>query len=238
MILAVQVESVIEDLEGEDLLIAIVVILFILSLIAERVTNLVKLLPFWNLAIKRSTPKGEKEREWYILLLSLGSGFLVASLTVADFFELIDGKGIKIISEIEWENIPGIILTGFFISLGSKFWHSMLDLVMDFSKLKRFKGPLSSDVNFNSLSEVESFFSEKKQAEGKLEDLVRSHITDLMSMEGFSGYNITWTGSDTPYPQLKFSVKVSSDQKAKFNTWFGSGNYEILYLGEPQLHSQ
>src|SRR5690349_7220797 len=114
------------QIDTEGLAVTIVTILFTLSLISERVSNLIKLC-FESLSVRRYQPSLEKQRERNILLLALVSGLLVAFIAGADLFVLVNECRLLRSAEFSGQNVPGIILTGFFVSLGSKFWHDVLD---------------------------------------------------------------------------------------------------------------
>ena len=147
---------------------AIAIILFIFSMIAERFVTWVKLyfgqggrwLLFFSkknedLTKKRANPESEKDRERKILGLNIVLSILVACVAHADFFkmfnaekpyEAIGWKGYTLYSLnpfLSWTHtghiisgIFGCVLTGLFISLGSKFWHDMLDLLFYTKNLK------------------------------------------------------------------------------------------------------
>lgn len=139
----------------EDSIVPILLILFMLSLITEKVTNLIKLhVGFFNRkiepsedpALQASIKKDEKRREKWIIALAIIVGVVVAGLTNADFFALLQDKRLE-----PWtiygsgENAPdftyltvlGIIITGVFLSQGSKFFHDLLDMVLYFKNARR-----------------------------------------------------------------------------------------------------
>lgn len=127
-----------------DALVALLTILFPLSFISERITNLIKLfvpdgfLGLGNVRIKEDDPVLEKKRERRIFGISLISGEIVAFSLRADLFTIISsgkfGWGSGNTSSY-W--ILGCIFTGFFLSWGSKFWHDLLEIVMEMKNIKR-----------------------------------------------------------------------------------------------------
>lgn len=144
--------------------IAIVIMLFILSMISERFVNWIKLqfgkkgsaLPGFSkkgedLTVKSIDPELEKRREGKILGLNIVVGFITALTSHADLFQILQAPspytalGWPSLSGLSagdgaWKivsTIPGCLLTGFFISLGSKFWHDLLDLLLFTKNLKQ-----------------------------------------------------------------------------------------------------
>lgn len=136
---------------ADNIWVAIVTILFALSLISERIANLIKLkLPTsrWNLRDRRPERGDEKVREGQILTLALIAGWIVAFISGADLFLLIDKGELLNYDNYKftpdprkwtWKPFIGMFLSGFFISMGSKFWHDVLDIVLQFSALKKYK---------------------------------------------------------------------------------------------------
>lgn len=124
----------------EDSLVKIVVILFILSLMTERVAEFIKLrCPFWF--DKTNLNERElKKREGKIQLLTISVGILVAFSTRADFFLMIQSGTIipwTQNSAIDVQVILGCVITGIFLSQGSKFFHDLLDTVLYYKNLKK-----------------------------------------------------------------------------------------------------
>lgn len=157
-----------------DKSIAIIIVLFILSLISERFITWFKLYFFkkgntlfglfnWeeDYSVKSDDPELEKERERRILSLNLVLSIIISLLAHADLFKILQEEspfnalGWKY---QEWENIShpfltiiktiaGCILGGFFISLGSKFWHDTLDMLFYAKNLKqKLSDPNTYDV--------------------------------------------------------------------------------------------
>jgi hypothetical protein len=157
------------DTNGTDLWKTIVITLFILSMINERITNFIKLnidsilsrllgspqnyKKLFNNRTNFSIPekdKGcEKKRERGILNFAVICGFFVAAVCGADLLFLVQTGtllsisnpakfwDIREISGVVFRHGIGFILTAFFISLGSKFWHDLLDVLLYTSNLKR-----------------------------------------------------------------------------------------------------
>ncbi|MDI3525845.1 MAG: peptidoglycan LD-endopeptidase CwlK [Tenuifilum sp.] len=127
-----------------DTLIILVTILLPLSLISERITNLIKLflpqgfLGLGNVRYKEENPILEKKRERRIFAISLISGEIVAFALKADLFTIltkgtfgwnVEGSGYA------W--IIGCLFSGFFLSWGSKFWHDLLEIILEMKNVRR-----------------------------------------------------------------------------------------------------
>lgn len=139
------------------------VVLLILSLITEKLANFIKL-QNENIAIKNDTIN-EKTREKKIQNLSIIIGIIVALIAKANLFHFFnknfelfwtidDFKLPKIIS-----NILGSIVSGLFLSLGSKFFHDLLDIVLQIKNLKR-KLNDKAEWDFNKIEEVDDYLNE------------------------------------------------------------------------------
>jgi hypothetical protein len=141
-------------------LVNLLVLLTILSVAAERGTNLVKLgRP--GLRNAESDEQKEKEREMKLTWVSVLAGFVVAVAVKADLFEILvhldapwDTLGWVQMHGSNWSAsaatagfltaayaIGGCIFTGVALGFGSKFWHDMLDIVFNArQKLKNAAG--------------------------------------------------------------------------------------------------
>jgi hypothetical protein len=129
-------------------IIQLVTILFLLSMVCERIADFLKHYlcgsDFFNIGdtITKFPGQDNKEqaRAYRVLKINVWCGIITAAILKADLikiFNKIDDPG----KTIGWSNIseytildgvfliPGIILTGCFISFGSKFWHDLLDLL-------------------------------------------------------------------------------------------------------------
>ncbi len=139
-----------------DAAVSISIILFILSMINERISNFIKLQfsdkkLFWinvgNLRSKTDNDETEDDRTKRILALNVICGTLVALALRADLISIL-GNLEKPYEVIGWDKpvpnqvgewlmlILGTFLTGCFLSLGSKFWHDLLDLLFYTKNLK------------------------------------------------------------------------------------------------------
>lgn len=169
-----------------DQLISITIILLILSLITEKITTFVKL-HYPKLRIKRLTPEGEKEREKEITILSLVVGLLVALGLKANMFAMFaaENPGETLVWGSEPEThliikIIGSLLTGVVLSLGSKFWQDLLDLLLETRNLKR-KLKEEKTYQVESSKELMEYL---EQTEGEMvEKVLEENKDDLMSIE-------------------------------------------------------
>lgn len=126
------------NLDGQsDVLISVTLTLFMLSLVTEKISNLIKMY-FPSFYIKNEDPIEENKRSRKIMLLTGSIGIMVAFLYNADFFQMIKENG-----NIEPFTLPtftgaiGCIVTGIFLSQGSKFFHDLLDTILYFKDAKR-----------------------------------------------------------------------------------------------------
>lgn len=142
--------------------IAITIILFILSLISERIITFCKLYftegkalflliaKEDDLSTKSDDEDEEKEREMKILKVNIAFSITIAILAKANLFAIISAN--PPYQALGWHSLSGsdsptffhyiqilfgCILGGFFISLGSKFWHDMLDMLLQAKNLKQ-----------------------------------------------------------------------------------------------------
>lgn len=128
----------------------ILILLTVLSIAAERATNFIKLRNT-DLRNPKASDTGEKEREHRITLRSLVAGIAVAIIVKANLFEILtridapwDTLGWFQQAESTWVPaaaagsvgtafyaVLGSALTGVALGFGSKFWHEVLDGVLE-----------------------------------------------------------------------------------------------------------
>lgn len=122
-----------------------ILLLFVLSQVSERISNFLKLnLPerfFGNLDIKEKVKVKEKIRERKIMFISLVAGSITSFLFYYSFFEYdtkTDDENFKNLKSYLSEfKFSSIILTTFFLSFGSKFWHDLLDIIFYYKNAQR-----------------------------------------------------------------------------------------------------
>ena len=131
-------------------LINLLVLLTVLSVAVERVTNTLKLRrPAMRLASKDK--QAEKQREQEITQFSLAISVVFALLLKANLFEILSrldapwdtlgwarfgGTGLvraNVLTDLPSAlyAVGGCIVTGIVLGFGSKFWHDMLDIVFN-----------------------------------------------------------------------------------------------------------
>ena len=141
-------------------IIQLTAILFILSMICERMANFLKMklsntktslraFGFGNMKVRETGEALEKDREYRILKLNIICGILTAVALKADLVGIANHLTDPQVA-MGWDNLPekisfqyiiqlliGCSLTGLFISLGSKFWHDLLDTLLYFKNIKK-----------------------------------------------------------------------------------------------------
>ncbi len=121
----------------DNLIISVSLTLFMLSLITEKITNFIKL-NVRSLAEKTGDETGDKIRERKILLLTSVVGIFVALLCNADFFVLIaEESKIEPLTALTFKGAVGCIITGLFLSQGSKFFHDLLNTVLYYKNMRK-----------------------------------------------------------------------------------------------------
>ncbi|MEM9001457.1 MAG: hypothetical protein AAGB24_14435 [Bacteroidota bacterium] len=200
---------------GDNIWTTIITILFALSLIAERISNVIKL-NWKSLRERLQSKKEEKIRERNILWLALFSGCLVSFLAGADLFHLINNAELIAVADYfkdYGKPILGMLLTGFFISLGSKFWHDVLDIVLKFSELGRFRA--EKQEMDNTINRVET---KEKQLLG----LLIKVYPEILIMDDFIALSV-----NNGRPELLFAKNPTQDHISFLDTVFNELGYTI-----------
>ncbi len=137
-------------MESLEPVINLLVVLTVLSVAAERITNALKL-RHSELRTPTQTPEGEKKREEQITYRGLTVGILLAIFVKANIFEILghldtpwETLGWVQVSGSQWFRDPstanwgaflyalgGSAITGIALGFGSKFWHDILDTVFE-----------------------------------------------------------------------------------------------------------
>lgn len=141
----------------QDKLIILTTMLFILSLTCERLSNFIKLtlqdvplikILVGNLRHQSSKTEDEKKRERGVLITSIIVGIFIAGLLKMDLYHIfinldtanlsgLIGWNEKITLRTFFSAVPGIIICGIFLSFGSKFWHDLIDMLLQIKNAKR-----------------------------------------------------------------------------------------------------
>jgi len=145
-------------MESFEPLINLLVVLTVLSVAAERITELLKLRDSDLRDRKLAIAKGEeKERAYKISLRATLIGMILALGVKADFFEILTHLedpwatfGWVQVKEHQWFKAPatrgvgnfiyalsGCVLTGIALGFGSKFWHDVLGAVYELRSIAR-----------------------------------------------------------------------------------------------------
>lgn len=154
-----------------DKIIEPTVVLLILSLITEKISNFIKL-QYEGLCTKHSNILEENLRGKKIQKLTILIGIFVALISKVNFFELFqegsnlfwdrdDIKGIHLL-----ENILGSVISGLFLSLGSRFFHDLLDILLEVKNLKR-KVSDRANWDFENVKEIDDYLQRNDQSEIK-----------------------------------------------------------------------
>jgi hypothetical protein len=161
-----------------DNILGAVLILLILSLITEKVANFLKLRTP-RLAIPQSSLLFETARARAIQKRTIVVGIIVAILSKASLFAIFKPDSVFFwtqsdlsfsTADFDWigfvTTLFGATLTGFFLSFGSKFFHDLLDLLLEVKNLKR-KLADRSDWDFDTMDDVDSYLLTNDSAEAK-----------------------------------------------------------------------
>lgn len=123
---------------GLEPVINLLVLLSVLSIVAERLANAIKLR---SPALRTADPANRKERERLIANRAMAVSIVLALLLKADFFEIVAHLDAPW-TTLSWTRGPfpaapvpfvaavaGSVLTGVSLGFGSKFWHEVLDAI-------------------------------------------------------------------------------------------------------------
>lgn len=121
----------------ETLIISVSLTLFMLSLITEKIANFIKMyIPSWF--EKVGIVQVDKRRQRNINMLTGLVGIAVALLCNADFFVLItENSKIEPLTMLTFNGVIGCVITGLFLSQGSKFFHDLLHTVLYFKNMRK-----------------------------------------------------------------------------------------------------
>jgi hypothetical protein len=225
-------------LTTDNLWVTIVTVLFALSLISERIANLIKLNTD-HLGDKRYNLKGEKRREKNIMLVAVACGIVTSTVAGADFFTLIDrGKLVSTLDVFGSADVLtiskvslGFILSGFFVSMGSKFWHDVLDIVLQFSNLRKYK----VDTTMREAKMQIDLVNENTRVQ--LVNKTENIVPRLKQIAGYSGYDVLVNDQEVEV-QLKFKGKKPEGADKKWiDDYYGTDNVIFQTLDtEAGLH--
>ncbi|MEM9546603.1 MAG: hypothetical protein AAGA77_11565 [Bacteroidota bacterium] len=150
-------------------IITVIFTLFVASTVNERIIEFIKLY-FKNFSLKSVDVREEHHRHRRLWLLTLGVGMITAALMEIDFLSLADSEGVKLKmfrSKGAWfgdgdnvfYSVTGYLFTAFFLSMGSKFWHDLLDIVFFVKRSKAKIGGFNPD-GLTSMDQVEEYLEQ------------------------------------------------------------------------------
>lgn len=175
------------------------------SLSTWHIQSAVGLNSFQNIA-KEGTNKGSSQEEKEVTLLSFAIGFFVALLFDASIIDIlqynpessdfsfgtpdyVDFEKMKLNDELEFSFIAfvGLLATGFFLSFGSKFFHDLIDNLLQIKNLKR----KLNDKETYKVSTIEEFDEYLKITEGEAaRRAIKENLERLESQPNFVGAHI------------------------------------------------
>jgi hypothetical protein len=217
-----------------DSVILLVGVLFLMSIIAERVANFIKLhfsshkegkwYGWGNLRLRETSELAEKQREKRIMFINIACGFIVALCLNANLIEIFGGLSQSSLP-IGWENpnfkfsieryfihFVGWVLTGLFISLGSKFWHDLLDMLYE---VKKHRSLLNKTVQAD-LSKGDFGSLDIEQQHEVIRDAIHLNFEKWKSqysgITGVSSKEKTIGGNATSTQSIVFQVSKKDNQ--------------------------
>lgn len=196
----------------EEKFISIIILLFILSLISERIANFIKLNTS-SLAEKRDTGKAEKKREKHLQIISWLCGMVVATFGYFavknhnEFNPLLGFKNNEVLF-----GILTVFFTAIFLSFGSKFWHDLLDLVFQIKNLRQ-KMVDEKTYQVDSVKQLVSHLNEVNEA--SIKKAMQEHGEHIKSIPGVVaiGAGLEKINGNTSIPVIE--VQVDSENAAK-----------------------
>lgn len=150
-----------------DNFISFTMVLLILSMITEKLGNFIKTAQ-WPWIKRRMYSNTDSERDRKIQAMSIITGIGVALIAKANIFQIYSNSDFDFFwSENDlnggfgdwFSNIIGSLLCGFFLSLGSKFFHDLLDMLLQIKNLKR-KLVSKEELKLNTIEEYDNYLND------------------------------------------------------------------------------
>lgn len=156
-------------------------VLLILSMVTEKITNWIKLGNKWSDKFGKLEGKA-KERQ--VQKLSMTTGIVIAIAAKANIFKVYDPDFNMFWASVDFSfcndadgkdcvtlgtfllNIFGSVITGIFLSLGSKFFHDLLDILLQVKNAKR-KLNERADWNFHRIEDADEYIKSVEPVEIK-----------------------------------------------------------------------
>lgn len=253
----------------EEKLIPAVTALFILSIVSERIVEFIKrqfsgkgIVP----NLQQRYPDGSTEEEKRIsrnIILSIICGIATALIFKADLYAIItymmtDHSGDNL--GIGWHDIYpyfknqcldyvfSILLcipTGFFLSLGSKFWHDLVDLLLHIKEARRKIATLNkAGDDPNIRFQVLPYGDQKKIIDDFIDIKYEQYRQLFPGINGmYAGYKIK-DGQRLPLMSLVVQVEKKKEKvlSEKFPPMIAIGEYQfptdIVPVGKSEFHRQ
>ncbi len=231
-----------ENLPDMEPVVQLTLTLFLLSTINERIVNLVKLRysgcrklwgragRFGNLRQKLGDGALELNRSRRLLEVNVFFGIALALALRADLIDMLrhlsDGEarlgwawyfGNENEGRTWWDwlSIPaGCALTGFFLSMGSKFWHDVLDIVLAIKNLKEQRIGAAKGGTALSGEERYAMLPADEQAAaiaGLIKLAGAQWLTEYSNVRGFGPHTRLREGQSTGQQVIQFRVSRKVD---------------------------
>ncbi|MEL1246318.1 hypothetical protein AAEO56_18745 [Flavobacterium sp. DGU11] len=210
-----------------DEILQLAIILFLLSMICERIADFLKHYLCGNkfLGINDTLTRNpgndieEKAREYRIMKINVWSGILVAAIIKADMI-MIFSKMKNPGETLGWNTfgqfyedpldkvllVPGILLTGCFISFGSKFWHDLVDILYQIKNAKRvasdsetYKIDATTDLEKAAIT-YQSSFIQSAYIDAKIIYMAHKNVKAISLKRNENGYYLEVTVSNADAP--------------------------------------
>ncbi len=245
-------------------IIQLVTILFLLSMVCERVADFLKhyLNNSQRLGIGDTITKfpgddiKEQARAYRILKINVWCGIITAAVLKADLiriFNNIQEPGTTlgwdkisaywgehkylVCSPDFWFLFPGIVLTGCFISFGSKFWHDLLDLLYQIKNAKRVLSDSETykidnvDTLSKRLNTYQSEYIQEAYLQAKRELFANPNVKAVSlqyNTQGYYYFEVTLKAPDASIPSFyKFSPREGGPVTIPITTTI-LGNDDII----------
>ncbi len=158
-------------MDPADILMTVLFTLFVASTVNERIIDFIKL-RFPVLWLKSVNPKDEIRRHQYLWLLAFGMGVVTTALLDINIVHILTAQqnGDTIVGFLDWIVQYkdkwyvlgwGYLFTALFISLGSKFWHDLLDIVL-FVKNSRRKIDAFKPEGIYQIEQIDDYLKENE----------------------------------------------------------------------------
>lgn len=173
-----------------DNFISFTMVLLILSMITEKIGNFIKLSEISWLKQRMKT-SSEEQRERKIQTMSMLTGIGVALIAKANIFQIYSNPDFEFFWSAAdlnaplsgwFSNILGSLLCGLFLSLGSKFFHDLLDMLLQVKNLKR-KLVANEELKLNTIEEYDNYITDIEPK--SMNDFISKEMTRYKNVSEF-----------------------------------------------------